>query len=271
MYRLELPGVEHLPRDVVEPDALAQLVEPLGRGHRASSRIPSPAAATRSRATSATAPGVKPNFFDELLQRRRRAERVHAHDRSAVADVAVPAERRRLLDRDPRPAPTAAAPRLGTTRLAVEELPAGHAHDAGADALGGQLVAGARARARPPTRSRSGSRPGRRRRRRRGRRHPWRLPRRAPLPSGRASAAPGGRGPAPPARAAAASTQRQVSATSFASAGRNTSRPGIARSDASCSTGWCVGPSSPTPIESWVKMWMTGISISAESRIAPRA
>ena len=43
--------------------------------------------------------------------------------------------------------------------------------------------------------------------------------------------------------------------------------PGIARSDASCSTGWWVGPSSPTPIESCVKMWITGISISAESRI----
>jgi hypothetical protein len=28
---------------------------------------------------------------------------------------------------------------------------------------------------------------------------------------------------------------------------------------------------SPTPIESCVKMWMTGISISAERRIAPRA
>ena len=45
----------------------------------------------------------------------------------------------------------------------------------------------------------------------------------------------------------------------------------MARSDASCSTGWCVGPSSPTPIESCVKTWTTGISMSAESRIAPRA
>ena len=45
----------------------------------------------------------------------------------------------------------------------------------------------------------------------------------------------------------------QASAISLASAGRRTIRPGMARSDASCSTGWCVGPSSPTPIESWVK------------------
>ena len=28
---------------------------------------------------------------------------------------------------------------------------------------------------------------------------------------------------------------------------------GIARSAASCSIGWWVGPSSPSPIESWVK------------------
>ena len=63
---------------------------------------------------------------------------------------------------------------------------------------------------------------------------------------------------------------RQASATSLASAGRRTISPGIARSDASCSTGWCVGPSSPTPIESWVKMWIAGSSISALSRIAGR-
>ena len=60
---------------------------------------------------------------------------------------------------------------------------------------------------------------------------------------------------------------RQASAASLASAGRITSRCGIARSEASCSIGWWVGPSSPSPIESWVKRWMTGSSISAESRI----
>ena len=47
---------------------------------------------------------------------------------------------------------------------------------------------------------------------------------------------------------------RQASATSLASAGRMSMMPGMARSDASCSTGWWVGPSSPTPMESWVKM-----------------
>ena len=35
--------------------------------------------------------------------------------------------------------------------------------------------------------------------------------------------------------------------------GRITRGCGIARSEAACSTGWCVGPSSPTPMLSWVK------------------
>ena len=36
-------------------------------------------------------------------------------------------------------------------------------------------------------------------------------------------------------------------------AGRTTLRLGVARNVASCSIGWWVGPSSPRPIESWVK------------------
>ena len=45
---------------------------------------------------------------------------------------------------------------------------------------------------------------------------------------------------------------RHAAAVSLASAGRITCRPGIARSVARCSTGWWVGPSSPTPTESWL-------------------
>ena len=45
-----------------------------------------------------------------------------------------------------------------------------------------------------------------------------------------------------------------ASTTSLASPGRSVMSPGIARSEASCSIGWCVGPSSPTPMESCVKM-----------------
>jgi len=63
----------------------------------------------------------------------------------------------------------------------------------------------------------------------------------------------------------------QASDASTASQGRNTRRFGIARSEATCSTGWWVGPSSPTPIESWVRTWITLRPISAASRIAGRA
>ena len=53
--------------------------------------------------------------------------------------------------------------------------------------------------------------------------------------------------------------------------GRNTSMFGIARSDARISTGWCVGPFLPTPIESWLNTNFTGRPISAAIRIAGRS
>ena len=45
---------------------------------------------------------------------------------------------------------------------------------------------------------------------------------------------------------------RQASATSLPSPGRMSITPGMARIEATCSIGWWVGPSSPTPIESCV-------------------
>ena len=45
---------------------------------------------------------------------------------------------------------------------------------------------------------------------------------------------------------------RQAWAHSLASAGRISESPGMARSDARCSIGWWVGPSWPSPTESWV-------------------
>ena len=45
---------------------------------------------------------------------------------------------------------------------------------------------------------------------------------------------------------------------------------GIARRLASCSTGWCVGPSSPSARLSWVKTWTTCSPISAARRIGGR-
>ncbi len=46
---------------------------------------------------------------------------------------------------------------------------------------------------------------------------------------------------------------RRAWADSLASAGRITRSPGMARMAASCSTGWWVGPSSPSPTESWLQ------------------
>src|SRR5271154_6223214 len=56
---------------------------------------------------------------------------------------------------------------------------------------------------------------------------------------------------------------RQASTASLASPGRITVRWGIARREATCSTGSWVGPSSPTPIESCVKTKTTCSSIRA--------
>src|SRR5699024_9279446 len=60
----------------------------------------------------------------------------------------------------------------------------------------------------------------------------------------------------------------QAAFVSFPSAGRITERLGIALSDGSCSTGSCVGPSSPTAIESCVNTYVTGAFIIADRRIA---
>ena len=59
----------------------------------------------------------------------------------------------------------------------------------------------------------------------------------------------------------------QPAIVSLASAGLNTIRLGIALSMERCSTGWWVGPSSPTPMLSWVNTYVTGSSISEDRRI----
>ena len=63
---------------------------------------------------------------------------------------------------------------------------------------------------------------------------------------------------------------RQASAVSFASPGRMIEKYGMARSDISCSTAWCVGPSSPRPIESCVQTKIVGGALSAARRIDGR-
>ena len=55
-----------------------------------------------------------------------------------------------------------------------------------------------------------------------------------------------------PTGPSASTASLQACAVSLASAGRMRLRPGMARSDARCSIGWWVGPSWPSPMESWV-------------------
>ena len=147
--------------------------------------------------------------------------------------------------------------------LVLEEFPGGHADDAGFDAFGGELLVGVDAErdfAAGGEQEDVGLAVGRRRqdvgaamrRSRRGR---------------TLSRSSVGRAWRVRTRTAGSWRRfmmtRQASATSLASAGRSTIRPGMARRAASCSMGWWVGPSSPTPMESWVKTWMAGISMMA--------
>src|SRR5205085_854905 len=46
--------------------------------------------------------GLEAELALQLLERRRRAERLHADDAARGSNVALPAERRALLDREPR-------------------------------------------------------------------------------------------------------------------------------------------------------------------------
>jgi len=62
----------------------------------------------------------------------------------------------------------------------------------------------------------------------------------------------------------------QATAVSTVSQGRQTSMWGMRRRLATCSTAWCVGPSSPRPIESWVKTKMLRSRMIAAMRRALR-
>ena len=79
---------------------------------------------------------------------------------------------------------------------------------------------------------------------------------------GRRSAASDASARGQPARPLARARSATPSTVSFASPGRTYQRFGIARSAMWCSTGWCVGPSSPTPTESCVHTQTTGRCIS---------
>ncbi len=62
----------------------------------------------------------------------------------------------------------------------------------------------------------------------------------------------------------------QATAVSVVSQGRQTWRLGIRRRLPACSIDWWVGPSSPRPMESWVKTCTTRCFISAAMRRALR-
>ena len=53
-------------------------------------------------------------------------------------------------------------------------------------------------------------------------------------------------------------------------AGRMTSMFGKTQRPETVSIGWWAGPSSPTPIESWVRMYETGSSARDAMRMAAR-
>ncbi len=63
---------------------------------------------------------------------------------------------------------------------------------------------------------------------------------------------------------------RHATVVSLASAGRRYQRFGIVRNAMWCSTGWCVGPSSPSPTESCDHTHSVSSPISAERRTAGR-
>ena len=128
---LQRPVVEHRAGDVVQPEALAEIVELL-RGLHLDDLLG----------------GLDHLVWGEaelrhrVLERGRGAERVHSDRAALLADITVPTEGRRLLDRDAR----------GHGRwqhlvavglvLAVEDFPAGQADHARGDAVGHELVVG---------------------------------------------------------------------------------------------------------------------------------
>ena len=131
--------------------------------------------------------------------------------------------------------------------LLGEELPRGHRDDAGADALGRPAASAPRSRCGPRRRCRR-ARPARRPRRRGRRRRRCRR-RRSRC---RGSAGPGARAPARPGPRGPRGSRATPRRSRWRRPGGCTARPGIARSAARCSTGWWVGPSSPSATESCV-------------------
>src|SRR5262249_32049372 len=90
---------------------------------------------------------LEPVFSQQLLERGRRAERLHTHDATGCADVAFPAEGRRLLHRDARGDVGRQHAVLVRLRLMLENIPGRHRDHARADALRDELLVGVDAEA----------------------------------------------------------------------------------------------------------------------------
>ena len=122
---------QHRAGDVVEPEALAQVVQLRGRLH-----------AEQLLCGFGHLVGGEAELGLNVFQRRRGAEGVHPDLDAVRSNVAIPAQRRGLLDRDPRgDARRQDLVAVGLV-LAVEELPAGQADHTRADALAAQLLVG---------------------------------------------------------------------------------------------------------------------------------
>ena len=219
------------------------------------------------RARSAIASPGEAEVLVQDLRRRRGAEALHRDDVAGVADPAVPAERARRLDGHAGAARRAAARCRGSPGPARRSGPGTACYTSRTRTpVGLEQLRRPRAHDGPRSRCPSGSarvaavgvaqHVGAALDRVVG--HAARVPHRQALARQREH----GR-----ARRSGAARSRQASAVSLEPAGRTTSRFGVARSVASCSIGWCVGPSSPRPIESCVKTKIDGRCISAASRI----
>src|SRR5262249_59012292 len=78
--------------------------------------------------------GLEPVFSQQLLERGRRAKRLHADNAARPADIAFPTERRGLLHGDTRGDVGRQHAVLVRLRLILENIPGGHRDHARADA-----------------------------------------------------------------------------------------------------------------------------------------
>ena len=257
-HPLELARLDQAAPDLVEPDAragLGQGGQPLVHSLRQRSYLlllsGLDALRTARRACSATFSGVNPKCSKTSLAGAEAPKRGHPDNRRRGRPQSGPS--RAGWPPRPRRAPRTAG---GSTERGRPRPARGSARGRACSprAWGRPRPRAGRAprrTGRPRSRCRSGSAPDRHPRRRGARRRRARPRRRAPRPD-RSPAGPGATSAKAVGCSVCASANSQASAVSLASAGRSASRLGIARSAASCSTGWCVGPSSPRPIESCV-------------------